>query len=737
MIKLHFAAFFWCCALICGLTTQAAAKNPTLSSWETDISYENPTYVDGNYMHEMIESGGNVHVMWAAQSSDAKKKIIYHRRSSNKGETWEPTTKVVELANDQILDTRWEAKRMVVSGNKVFIFFATQYWGGALKVSISQDNGATFATPVTIYSNGATNNVYSFVARAIGARVDVSIMQLSKTKSNCSFFIVSSDDGGATWNSNKILNVDNPTDNYEISDMASEGINTYILYKKTSDNEASVHLLVSNDAGSTFTNHQLSIPNKNGVHKAGVLQDSNFVSKISCNDNKVAVVFNCQDAAENIPTIFLALSQDRGNTFRDLIAISVENSTKVSIQPGQETVASNGENWFTLFTDTASRILFQPFSSEGVKTQSLRSLTDSTAYGANWGWWPTFAQISTNAGVNQTAAIWDGPSYMTLTNEGEPAQSLPTMAGTNLYRLGQRTRVQIDNDKTIHILSQKKYYSTDLCNGWCPYDIFYRRLPVPIEPSQNNKSILFVNENRISSFDQGRNSVAFSVNEKLNTTTSAITVEAIIYLLQSSLVTDGSYNPFMFKMASENENSDAAHPFAFGLISRNGALYPYAHLYNENSGFDAWLEPAETTSALEENIWTHLAFTFDSNRDENNFCLYVNGILVASQTAKGILPENLGTLLMGYLGNLKLDEVRVWSKARTQTEIAAKSNKSLTGNEEGLIAYYNFNDTTKDISAQGFDSTLMFQESYSDGAPLKSNNNPTCLPAVNLLLLTE
>ncbi|MFK5971063.1 MAG: hypothetical protein QM487_13225 [Candidatus Marithrix sp.] len=38
----------------------------------------------------------------------------------------------------------------------------------------------------------------------------------------------------------------------------------------------------------------------------------------------------------------------------------------------------------------------------------------------------------------------------------------------------------------------------------------------------------------------------------------------------------------------------------------------------------------------------------------------------------------------------EIDEVRIWSVARSQAEIQASMNSTLTGSESGLAAYYNF-----------------------------------------------
>jgi len=84
-------------------------------------------------------------------------------------------------------------------------------------------------------------------------------------------------------------------------------------------------------------------------------------------------------------------------------------------------------------------------------------------------------------------------------------------------------------------------------------------------------------------------------------------------------------------------------------------------------------------------VWHHIATTFDGT----NYILYMNGEVVDNNTVTaGDTPaatpvRYIGTDLIG-----KIDEVRMWSVARTQAEIQANMNKTLAGNETGLVAYY-------------------------------------------------
>ncbi len=127
---------------------------------------------------------------------------------------------------------------------------------------------------------------------------------------------------------------------------------------------------------------------------------------------------------------------------------------------------------------------------------------------------------------------------------------------------------------------------------------------------------------------------------------------------------------------------------------------------------------------LPQNAWTHIAMTYDSAVDSNNFRIYVNGLLGAQTTIKGTIlcdtrdaplyiGPNMGQNELSD-GSMMIDELQFWNKARSQSEIIA-SMTGLTGTTAGLSAYYNFDSTFKEsITAAGNDAVPMYKESFAD-----------------------
>jgi RHS repeat-associated protein len=101
--------------------------------------------------------------------------------------------------------------------------------------------------------------------------------------------------------------------------------------------------------------------------------------------------------------------------------------------------------------------------------------------------------------------------------------------------------------------------------------------------------------------------------------------------------------------------------------------------------------------------WYHVAYTFDDAA--NSQVLYIDGAAVATAAATVSIAYDSHPLLIGreidderlqYSFPGSMDEVRVWSVARKPEDIRRDMRRPLVGNEAGLIAYYQFNESSTD-----------------------------------------
>lgn len=119
-----------------------------------------------------------------------------------------------------------------------------------------------------------------------------------------------------------------------------------------------------------------------------------------------------------------------------------------------------------------------------------------------------------------------------------------------------------------------------------------------------------------------------------------------------------------------------------------------------------------------DSSFVHIVSTYSN--ESGSIKNYVNGMLVGETTMfpnTPIVPNDRPFIIgnapwdffsFQFYGDM--DEVRVWNTALDQDQIQASMHTQLTGSEEGLIAYYNFNSAegefVPDEGPNGFDGVL-------------------------------
>jgi hypothetical protein len=140
-----------------------------------------------------------------------------------------------------------------------------------------------------------------------------------------------------------------------------------------------------------------------------------------------------------------------------------------------------------------------------------------------------------------------------------------------------------------------------------------------------------------------------------------------------------------------------------------GSLYVGG--WNEPNGESDW-DPGTwlSTSSIQSNTWHHVVLTLNGGNSVTNnaFKGYLDGTQFGSGQGSKLWnhPGGIGIARNAdtkfhtgdyssarYFGGT-IDEVRLWNVERTASQIAAKKDTVLAGNESGLTAYYNFQENT-------------------------------------------
>ncbi len=137
---------------------------------------------------------------------------------------------------------------------------------------------------------------------------------------------------------------------------------------------------------------------------------------------------------------------------------------------------------------------------------------------------------------------------------------------------------------------------------------------------------------------------------------------------------------------------------------------------------------AVSTSPLPTNVWTHVAGTYDGTTAR----LYLNGVQVATGTGTGVVTDTGGDLRIGKgddtvsggeTWNGMIDEVRIWSVARSAAQIASTKNWSVD-NVPNLLTSWHFDGTFLDLTGGQHGSGVGTVTFVPSGAVLNSGPPP-------------
>ena len=164
---------------------------------------------------------------------------------------------------------------------------------------------------------------------------------------------------------------------------------------------------------------------------------------------------------------------------------------------------------------------------------------------------------------------------------------------------------------------------------------------------------------------------------------------------------------------TNNQNSNNGGTWALRLGQWNGIYKVGITKYNVK---DYYINDSKAN--LDIGKWEHVAWTYESNLVN----VYVNGESLGTTFSRGPLA-NGAILYWNIIGksvrsiNGELDEIRIWNDKRTSSEIKANMFKELSGNENGLVAYYKMTNgsgtTVTDNSSNSNSGTCLLYTSPS------------------------
>lgn len=147
------------------------------------------------------------------------------------------------------------------------------------------------------------------------------------------------------------------------------------------------------------------------------------------------------------------------------------------------------------------------------------------------------------------------------------------------------------------------------------------------------------------------------------------------YELRFAAASASDVNGALFSVGSNTNSQDVT------LALTNGNLTVSTNTFS----FSA-------VSSIADTNWHHLAVTYESSL---GYAVYLDGdpLIANQQLLTNTVSSNLfvGGDVSGTAGYFlgRIDDVRIWSHMRSEAEVLTNKDHALTGQEDGLVAYYN------------------------------------------------
>lgn len=191
------------------------------------------------------------------------------------------------------------------------------------------------------------------------------------------------------------------------------------------------------------------------------------------------------------------------------------------------------------------------------------------------------------------------------------------------------------------------------------------------------------------------------IKDRMGYVQSSWTLEAKVLPASMNFVADGQGVPVFRRGVESMSNGTMLANYELRIVRSGMNLYPEARfVYRSAAGVGKPVAvrgtlPLPISATFKAASLTHLAASYDGVG--KTLSLYVNGLFVASRQDNNLFAPTAGEgpssiIRIGERFHGFVDDLRLWSGVRDDSSIAANVSESLGGEEEGLAAFFNFDD---------------------------------------------
>jgi hypothetical protein len=693
------------CALIacviCLMSRGIYAEDSPPSYWTKNISMlADPADPAAAWMHDnakVVSSGNFVHVFWTGRRSDLSTGYhVFHARSSDNGATFEAPNSIWQSNDNPTFGPAWN--NVAIDGSHIHVVFMDNHANPKNLLYLrSVDDGNTFEPVKSIYtSDGAFIESGGLYIAAQSGTVAVAWAYYGGNVI-CSI----SDDNGLSFTQKQ---VSHSTEHYRsyARDLAMTGDNIYVLFERQDVNYFTTqkHLFIagSSDGGASFlTPQKVNEKAVNDGYYATRIQDNHYSPNIAASGSTAYVVWVNNDDPGGFdgwlhPTLRVRRTTDGGATLEDSIVLKdYPAGYHHGAHFGQETIALSGTN--VVVATVVGNGTWVWTSRDGTSWPS-----DPLQLSAG-GWWP---MIASDPARNSKVHI---VNYRHYVSEDGGVSFTGGVVPQSHFTTWDRPQMILDAAGSVHYVAMS-------VRAYQDQHILYRKIAAPPSPGPDNRVLNLVNA--APRYDN----MQVPATPDLNLST-AMAMEMWVRLDTDHPT--GYQGNVYFAQKKSAPGLSPSFSLGLGTPGYTAVNNIKCHILKK-SDIDA--NPVsmaiEAPFTMPRGMWTHLAMTFDSSLESENLKLFVNGTLVKTADVAGSLyttlidaPLIIGDMTHRPAATFQIDEFRIWNVARARADILADMNRSLSGTEDGLVSYHNFDDTTKDVTGRGNDGVLQFMETFT------------------------
>ncbi len=690
--------------------SQASAADLHYSKWIKDLSaLADP---DALYYHQdpkVVTSGKYVHVMWKAWKTDFTTGTkLFYARSTNGGKSFLTPVALASLPSMRGVEFPAEWKNLAASGPYVHVVYHSG-WPTNMIYLRSQDNGATFQQ--TTLSSGYYTYSGVFIC-AEGGKVALAWGRNDGNAGNPKdIFWSYSTDGGATLQTTQMAHSEGTAIyTYTVHDAVRSGGFVYVLTSTMDQNsglssQQHLYLWASTNGGATFKPPvKVNVKAVNdGYYLVG---QARYSPKLAASGKEVNVVWLNVDNTDGDGWMALTLrvrkSSNAGTSLADSVILHTFPEGYQSTHganTGLETIVRKGQNvYMSTVISSGDPGTYLWRSTDGGATWGARQLI------SHGGWWP----IVMADPVTPDRIHLVNSSYYRSDDSGESFDS-----GVNPhFNFGSWDSPQLAVDSTgiPHYVGKG---TMDSGGGDSDNRILYRRLAPEQEPGSLNKAVR-LQQNSLYGRTLGDH-LQIPATPAVNFS-NALTVEFWVKRFSDDY---GYFEKLVNKKRTSGYGS-------YMLGAWGADMKIYSRIVTDKTDPDGGVFLL-TDTVLSKNKWTHIAMTYAANAGTDNLRLYVNGKLAAKTTVTGLIQTETADAPLvigedntdGTDGTVAIDELCLWNRARTLTQIRQDMGRRLTGTETGLASYYSFDGTFKELTGHGTNALPMYHETYVPGPVLE------------------